>query len=84
MARSQFWINVQEQELRWQMLEELINYHRLRRAWGLGPLKIKRPQGTLDIWAEYFDIEVNRTRQAFLGGGKGKAPGNRPCNVSNT
>ena len=55
------------------MLQELVNYHRVRLAWGLGPLKIKRRQGTLDIWAEYFDIESNRTPEAFLGGGKGQS-----------
>ena len=55
------------------MLQELVNYHRVRLAWGLGPLKIKRRQGTLDIWAEYFDIESNRTRQAFLGHGTGRS-----------
>ena len=55
------------------MLQELVNYHRVRRAWGLGPMKIKRRQGTVDIWAEYFDLEDNRLREAFLGGGKGQS-----------
>ena len=56
------------------MLEELVNYHRVRRAWGLGPLKLRRSKGGfLAIWAEYFDIESNRTRQAFLGHGTGRS-----------
>ena len=55
------------------MLQELVNYHRVRRAWGLGPLKIKRRQGTLDIWIEYFDIEVNRLRPLSFHDAKGVA-----------
>ena len=79
MARYQFWIDAQERELRQQLFEELAHYHRLRRAWGLGPLKIRHRQGSIEIWADYFDLEVNRTCQAFLGGGKGQSSGNRPC-----
>ena len=59
-----------EKELRQQVLQELRQYYRVQQAWGLGSLKLKRQQAMLDIWAEYWDIENNRVRQAFLGQGK--------------
>ena len=60
-----------EKEQKRQVLEELGHYHRLRQAWGLGPLKLHRGQGAcLEIWAEYRDVEDNRVREAFLGRGK--------------
>lgn len=74
MARRRFWIEAREKELKAQLFEELAYYHQLRRAWSLGPLKIYHRQGgrqgSIEIWAEYFDLEDNRTRQAFLGSGK--------------
>ena len=71
MAIKQYWIDRCEKELRQQILQELQYYHRLRQAWGLGPLKLRRSKGgLLDIWVEYWDIEDNRFRQAFLGSGK--------------
>ena len=73
MALHQFWIDVWETELKKQVVHELNNYHRVRQVWGLGPLKLKQRQGVLTIWAKYFDIECHRTRQAFLGGGKGQS-----------
>ena len=77
MAIHQFWIDDRERELRQQLLEELAHYHRLRRCWGLGPLKLKHRQGgrqgSIEIWANYFDLEVHRTHQAFLGSGKGQS-----------
>ena len=71
MARKQFWIEEQEKDLRRQIVEELHHYHRVRQAWGLGPLKLRRSKGGfLAIWAEYWDIEDNCLRHAFLGHGK--------------
>ena len=65
MAMKQYWIDVREKELRQQILQELHYYHRVRQAWGLGPLKLKRRQAILDIWAEYWDIENNRVRDCL-------------------
>lgn len=70
MAINQYWIEERDKELMQQALQELQHYHRVSQAWGLGPLKLSRRKGILHIWAEYFDIEDNRVRQAFLGSGR--------------
>ena len=68
MPIHQAWLDEHKKEIRQQFLEELETHHRLQHVWGLGPLKLSRHKGVLQIWGQYVDIETNRLRQAFLGG----------------
>ena len=70
MAIYQAWLDECEKEIREQFLEELTHYYRLQQAWVLGPLKLSRRKGMLQIWSQYVDIENNRLCQAFLGSGR--------------
>lgn len=70
MAMKQYWKDERDKELRQRVLDEMHHYHQVRQAWGLGPLKLYRRQGILNIWAKYWDMEDNRVRQTFLGSGK--------------
>ena len=73
LAIHQAWMDVLDKERKLQVLDELKQYHCLRQAWELGPLKLHHGQGAfLEIWAEHRDVEDNRLCEAFLGSGKGQ------------
>jgi len=68
MAIKQFWIDEREKELRQQLLQDIVNYRKLREAWGLGPIKLLKSQGILQIKGVFVDYE-NRPQTALLGQG---------------
>ena len=68
-AIHQAWLDEQEKDLRRRLLKEIQQYHRVQQAWGLGPLKLSRRPGILQIWARYLELEDNRVHQAFLARG---------------
>ena len=59
MAIRQTWLEERKKEIREELLEELKNYQRLRQVWGLGPLKLSRRKGLLEIWGQNLDMEDN-------------------------
>ena len=68
MTIKQFWIDERENDLRQQLLHDIVNYHKLREAWGLGPIKLLKRQGILQIQGVYVDYE-NRPQTTLLGQG---------------
>ena len=68
LVLNQYWLDVQQEELKRQLQKELVTYHKLQNAWGLGPIQLNRVQGVLQVKDCYIDWE-NHHRTVFLSHG---------------